>query len=70
MSTLQQNILKVEDFTIKNQIKINENKSKFMIFNNSRKFDFPPEMSVKNDEILESLEDTKLIGVQIHSSLK
>ena len=67
---LQQNLSKVEEFTLKNKMKINENKSKVMIFNKSRKFDFPPELAFKNGEILECLEVTKLLGIQIHSSLK
>ena len=51
-------------------MKINENKSKIMIFNKSRNFDFPPEFSFKNGEILECVEETRLLGLQIHSSLR
>ena len=41
-----------------------------MIFNKSRKFDFPPEMTFQDGEILECLEETKLLGIQLSSSLK
>ena len=51
-------------------MKINESKSKLMIFNKSRNYDFPPEISFDNGELLECLEETKLLGIQIHSSLK
>ena len=39
-------------------MKINEKKSKVMIFNTSKKFDFPPEMSFKSGEVLEYVEET------------
>ena len=41
-SKLQLNLTKIEVFTLNNQIKINESKSKLMIFNKSRIYDFPP----------------------------
>ena len=69
-SILQQNLTKIEEFTFTNKMKINENKSKVMIFNKSRKFDFPPELSFNNGDLLECLEETKLLGIQLQSSLK
>ena len=69
-SILQKNLTKIEDFTLNNQMKINESKSKVMIFNKSRKYDFPPEVFFRNGDFLECLEETKLLGIQIHSSLK
>ena len=41
-----------------------------MIFNKSRKYDFPPEVTFEDGKILECLEETKLLGVLISSSLK
>ena len=69
-SILQKNLNNIEDFTLKNQMKINESKSKVILFNKSKKFDFPPEVFFKNGDFLEYLEETKLLGIQIHSSLK
>jgi hypothetical protein len=51
-------------------MKINESKSKVMLFNKSRKFDFPPEFAFQNGEILEVLEKTKLLGIYLTSDLK
>jgi hypothetical protein len=51
-------------------MKINESKSKIMLFNKSRKFDFPPEFAFKDGEILECLEKTKLLGIFLTSDLK
>ena len=67
---LQKHLDNVEQFTATNQMKINSSKSKVMIFNKSRKYDFPPEMIFQDGDILECLEKTKLLGVLISSSLK
>ena len=70
ISALQSQLLKIEDFTLKNHMKINESKSKIMIFNKSKKFDFPPEYSFKDGNFLEVLEETKLLGIQLTSDLR
>ena len=67
---LQKHLNNVEKFTENNQMKINASKSKVMIFNKSRKYDFPPEVTFEDGKILECLEETKLLGVLISSSLK
>ena len=69
-SKLQENLIKIEQFTLENKMKINEKKSKVTIFNTSKKFDFPPEMSFKSGEVLEYVEETKLLGIQINSMLR
>ena len=69
-SILQVNLEKIEDFTNTNLMKINEKKSKVMIFNKSRKYDFPPEFCFADGEILDCVEETKLLGIIINSSLK
>ena len=40
-----------------------------MLFNKSKKYDFPPEYLFKDGEILECLEETKLLGILLNSSL-
>ena len=69
-SHLQKQLLKIEEFTIKNKMKINEHKSKIILFNRSKKYDFPPEFSFKNGEQLEVLETTKLLGIFLSSDLR
>jgi hypothetical protein len=69
-SILQKHLNKVEDFTLANQMRINESKSKIMIFNKSRKYDFPPEFAFQNGEILECMEKTKLLGILLTPDLK
>ena len=69
-SLLQKRLLKVEDFTMQNHMKINEAKSKVMIFNKSRNFDFPPEFAFQNNEMLEVLEETRLLGLILTTDLR
>ena len=49
---------------------VNDSKSKVMIFNKSRKYDFPPEFSFKNGEILEVVEETRLLGLVLTPDLR
>ena len=69
-SILQKNLEKIEDFTDRNQMKINPAKSKVMIFNKSRTYDFPPELFFKDGQILECLEESKLLGILLSSDLR
>ena len=69
-SILQQNLNKIESYTQTNQMVINPKKSKIIMFNKSRKYDFPPEYSFQDGNILEVVEETKLLGIHLSSSLK
>ena len=69
-SLLQKQLTKIEEFTHKNQMKINSSKSKIMIFNKSKKYDFPPEFSFQNGENLDVVNETKLLGLIISSDLR
>ena len=69
-SLLQRNLLKIQDFTIKNMMVINEKKSNVMLFNNSKKFDFPPEATFRNGQNLETVEETRLLGLVLSSDLR
>ena len=64
-SLLQKQLLTTERFSKSNLLKINETKSKVMIFNSSKKFDFPPEFSFSNGKSLEVVQTYKLLGVTI-----
>ena len=59
-----------EKFTQDNKIVINSKKSKIILFNKSRKWDFPPEMSFSNNENLEYLSHMKLVGVVLSEDLR
>ena len=68
-SLLQKNLLKIESFAQRNQMKINQKKTHIMYFNQSLKYAFPPEYSFANGELLNVIEQTKLLGVYISSDL-
>ena len=58
-------------YASENQMKLNSEKTKIMLFNAARQYDFMPEIKVK-DEIqnIEVVEEFKLLGVKITSDLK
>ena len=54
-----------------NEMKLNSEKTKVMLFNAAKKNDFMPEIKVKDDEQnIEVVEEFKLLGVRITSDLK
>ena len=59
-----------ESFTEENLMKINSKKSKVLLFNKSRKWDFPPEVSFSDDQNLEVLSDIRLLGVVVSDDLR
>ena len=74
---LPQNLFQTQDkvseiihFANENGMKINSAKSKVMLFNRSRKFDFMPEIRLSKDQVCEVVEEMKLLGVHITSDLK
>ena len=50
-------------------MKINENKSKIMIFNSTKKYQFSSRLSIENQN-LETVSETKLLGTIITDDLK
>ena len=69
-SLLQGKLEAIENFTIENQMKVNQDKTKVMIFNRSKLYDFAPEFHFGSGSFLECLEECKLLGVTITSNLK
>ena len=68
---LQLTLNNLHRFTIDNQMKINVPKTKIMLFNKSKKFDFQPELSFpESQEYLEVVEQTRLLGLQISTDLR
>ena len=57
-------------FVAENNMKINEEKSKIMIFNASKKYDFPPELEFSDGTHLEVITQVKLLGVILSEDLK
>ena len=59
-----------KEFTTTNLMKINTKKSKVILFNKSRKWDFPPEVGFPDDSNLEVVSEMKLLGVIVSSDLR
>ena len=51
-------------------MKINESKSKVMIFNSRTKYDARPRLAIGDTDYLEVVESYKLLGVIVRSDLK
>ena len=58
------------DYTTTHKMKVNNDKSKVMIFNNASKFDFKPELYLDSVEYLNIVESTQLLEVKIRRNLK
>ena len=67
---MQDQLYKLLDYCRENQMMINGDKTKVMIFNCARKYDFMPKLSFNEITDLEVVEKFKLLGVQIRSDLK
>ena len=59
-----------EKFTNDNRMKINAKKTKVILFNKARKWDFPPEVSFSDNVNLEVVSELKLVGVIVSSDLR
>ena len=68
-SKVQEQIKEILEYSLKNEMKINKNKSKVMLFNTAKQRDFTPAVHIE-DEAVEVVEQFKLLGVQITSDLR
>ena len=67
-SKVFENLVKTEVYATENKMKINYKKTKLMVFNPGRAIDFLPRFNF-NDNELEIVEETKLLGLIIRSDL-
>ena len=58
----------ISNWTTENKMKINQSKTKTMIFNFTNNYQFNTRLKI-NNEILETVEETKLLGTIITSDL-
>ena len=61
--------MKTEEYAKTNQMKFNHNKSKVMLFNTSRKYDFMPQITFDGENYLEVVEEIKLLGIVFQSNM-
>ena len=67
---LQWIIEDTEQFTIHNKMKVNPKKTKIILFNKSRKHDFPPKLHFSDGDILEVVSHIKLVGVILSNDMR
>ena len=67
---LQQQLINMEDFSTKNRMIINKEKTKAMKFTRVTKVDFPLELNFEDGDLLEVLDEIKLLGVIVQDNLK
>ena len=67
---LQYFVEDTEEFASKNNILINKKKTQVILFNHSKKYDFPPEVSFDDGTLLEVISETSLLGVVISDNLE
>ena len=67
---LQLYLEEAEKFTFQNKMKLNPKKTKIIKFNKSRKHDFPPEVFLSGNQMLEVVPEIKLVGVMVTQDLK
>ena len=65
----QENLNKIEEWSIKNKTKLNVAKTKMMIFNFTKEYQFASRMYLEG-QLIETIEETKLLGTIITSDLK
>ena len=68
-SQVYKQLLKTEEYARDNQMKINYNKTKVMVFNPCWSIDFMPELEFGDDQ-LQFVEEMRLLGVVVQSDMK
>ena len=68
-SQVEQKLKDIEDHASQNGMKINQKKTKLMLFNTSTKYDFQPYIEV-NGDIVEVVSKMTLLGVIVTDNLK
>ena len=68
-SVIQTQVNKLNRFAEDMDMKINKEKSKVMIFNTSRTFDFLPRITIDCINYLEVVEEMKLLGIIFQSNM-
>ena len=69
-NNLQLQVEKLNTFAEENEMQINYQKTKVMLFNSSKTNDFIPEIVGGNGDILEVEEEFKLLGVKVTNDMK
>ena len=67
-SELYEQILKIQKYASENEMKVNCKKTKFMLFNPTKNFDFVPEFEMEG-KLIETHEEMKILGLVVSNDL-
>ena len=67
-SAVAKQLAEIEQYAVENKMKLNQKKTKLMLFNNCKVMDFAPEFQI-NGKQLDVIAETKLLGITITSDL-
>ena len=70
LNLLQEQLDKMIQYCEENSMMINHNKTKVVLFNTARKYDFMPRLSIEPGINLEVVEEFKLLGIMFQSNLR
>ena len=68
-STVQLLLDDINSYAEDHQMQLNHEKTKVILFNNARTYDFTPNLSIQNGGPLEVVEQVRLLGVELRSDL-
>ena len=66
---LQEELNKMKQYCVDNKMTINSAKTKVVLFNTARKYDFQPQLSLDGITLLEVVEEFRLLGINFQSNL-
>ena len=69
-SEIQHQVDKLNIFVQEREMTINQDKSKVMLFNTSRTYDFMPRITIDGINYIEVVEEMKLLGIVFQSNMK
>ena len=67
---VQRELSRIVSYCNENEMRINTDKTKVMMFSNSRKYDYMPQLSVDDSNELQVVEKYKLLGIVVQSDLR
>ena len=67
---IQQKVNKLKQYAKDKKMVINESKTKIIVFNEARSVDILPKVKLSEENMIEVVDDMKLLGVMIRSDLK
>ena len=70
LNPIQEQVDKLKLYADKHLMKINEEKTKLMLFNSAKKIDVLPEVLISEDNFIEVVDEMKPLGIRIRSDLR